>query len=126
MSNTDNFDPPEDMDAVLDKDVDFDDFEDGKDKSLGNSLKGSPLFKFGIVAVVIVIVIALVSIFGGDKVEAPTSFVGKGAGDNFKQAPGITEVSPVMNEALQEKNQQRIGESSKTGCQCYSDTYRAT
>lgn len=115
MSNTDNFDPPEDMDAVLDKDVDFDDFEDGKDKSLGNSLKGSPLFKFGIVAVVIVIVIALVSIFGGDKVDAPTSFVGKGAGANFKQAPGVNEVSPVMKEAIEEKNDQRIDDAQKQG-----------
>lgn len=117
MSNTNNFDPPEDMDLdqVSDRDVDFDDFEDNKDKSLGSSWKTSPLFKFGIVALVIVIVIALVSILSGDKTVAPVSSVGKGAGNSFKDVPGSKEVSPVMNEALQEKNEQRIDEAQKQG-----------
>lgn len=119
MSNidNDNFDPPEDMDLdqISDKDVDFDDFEDSKDKSLRSSWKSSPLFKFGIVALVIIIVIALVSILGSDKVAAPTSVVSKGAGGNFKEAPGIKEVSPVMKEAIEEKNDQRIDEAQKQG-----------
>lgn len=115
MSNTNNFDPPEDvdLDQIPDRDVDFDDFEDGNDKSLGSSWKSSPLFKFGIVALVIVIVIALVSMLSGDKVEAPASFVGKG--NNVKEAPGINEVSPVMKEAIEEKNDQRIDEAQKQG-----------
>ncbi len=115
MSNTDNFDPPEDvdLDQIPDRDVDFDDFEDNKEKSLGASWKNSPLFKFGVVALVIIIVVGLVSILSGDKVEAPTSFVGKGA--NVKEAPGINEVSPVMKEAIEEKNDQRIDEAQKQG-----------
>lgn len=115
MSNTDNFDPPEDMDLdqIPDKDVDFDDFEDTKDRSLGNSWKSSPLFKFGVVALVIIIVVSLVSILGSDKVAAPTSVVGKG--NSVKEAPGINEVTPVMNEAIQEKNDQRIDEAQKQG-----------
>jgi intracellular multiplication protein IcmE len=117
MSNTDNFDPPEDvdLDQIPDRDVDFDDFEDNKDKSLGGSWKNSALVKFGVVALVIVIVITLVSILGSDKIAAPTSVVGKGAGAGFKQAPGIAEVTPVMNEAIQEKNDQRIDEAQKQG-----------
>lgn len=115
MSNTDNFDPPEDMDLdqIPDKDVDFDDFEDNKDKSLGSSWKNSPLFKFGVVALVVVIVIALVSMFSSDKVQAPASYVGKGSG--VKEAPGINEVTPVMKEAIEEKNDQRIDEAQKQG-----------
>ena len=115
MSNTDNFDSPEeiDVDQIPDQDVDFDDFEDGKDKSLKNSWKSSPLFKFGIVALVIIIVIALISILGSDEVKAPTSSVGRGA--NLKETPGGKEVSPMMNEALQEKNEQRIDEAQKQG-----------
>jgi len=115
MSNTDNFDSPDDMDQVLDKDIDFDDFEDNKDKSLGTSWKKSPLFKFGIVALVIIVIVAMVSIFGGDKIEAPTSVVGKGGGKNFKEAPGVKEVTPVMQEAIEEKNDQRIDEAQKQG-----------
>ena len=118
MSNTDNFDPPEDLDLDQisdDKEMDFDDFEDNKDKSLGSSWKNSPLFKFGVVALVIVIVIALVSILSSDKVQAPTSVVGKGAGSGFKEAPGIKEVTPVMKEAIEEKNDQRIDEAQKQG-----------
>lgn len=115
MSNSNNFDPPEDvdLDQIPDRDVDFDDFEDNKDKSLGSSWKSSPLFKFGVVALVIIIVIALVSILSGDNVKAPVSSVGKGT--NIKEAPGINEVSPVMKEAIEEKNDQRIDEAQKQG-----------
>lgn len=115
MSNTDNFDPPEDMDLdqVSDKDIDFDDFEDNKDKSLGASWKSSPLFKFGVVALVVIIVIALVSILSSDKVQVPTSVVTKGT--NLKEAPGIKDVTPVMKEAIEEKNDQRIDEAQKQG-----------
>lgn len=117
MSNTDNFDSPDEMDVdqVPDQDVDFDDFEDGKDKSLKASWKSSPLFKFGIVGLVIVIVVALISILGSDKIEAPRSVVSKGSSASLKQAPGTQEVSPVMKEAIEEKNEQRIDEAQKQG-----------
>lgn len=117
MSNTDNFDPPEDMDLdpPSDADIDFDDFENNKDKSLGASWKSSPLFKFGVVALVIIIVVALVSILSSDEVQAPQSVVGKGAGAGFKEAPGMKELTPVMKEAIEERNDQRVDEAEKKG-----------
>lgn len=115
MSNTNNFDSPDDMDPILDKDMDFEDFDGGKEGSASSDWKKSPLFKFGVVALVVITIIAMISMFGGDKVEAPVSNVGKGAGETFKEAPGIKEVSPVMKEAIEEKNDQRIDEAQKQG-----------
>jgi intracellular multiplication protein IcmE len=113
MSNTDNFDTPDGQEPDLDNNVEFDDFEDNKDKSLGESWKKSPLFKFGLVALVAVIVIAMISIFSGESVEAPESYVGKG--NTVKEAPGVNEVSSVMKQALEERNDQRVEEAEKQG-----------
>lgn len=113
MSNTDNFDTPDGMEPDLDNNAEFEDFADDKDKSLGSSWKKSPLFKFGLVALVVIIVIALISIFSGDSVEAPSSYVG--TGNTVKEAPGVNEVSPVMKQALEERNDQRVDEAQKQG-----------
>ena len=113
MSNTDNFDSPEGIEPDLDNNSEFEDFSDDKDKSLGASWKKSPLFKFGLVALVIIIVIALISVFSGESAEAPASFVG--TGNTVKEAPGVNEVSPVMKQALEERNDQRVDEAQKQG-----------
>jgi intracellular multiplication protein IcmE len=113
MSNTDNFDSPDGQEPDLDNNVEFDDFEDNKDKSLGESWKKSPLFKFGIVALVAIIVIAMITVFSADSVQAPESFVGKG--NTVKEAPGVNEVSSVMKQALEERNDQRVEEAEKQG-----------
>lgn len=113
MSNTNNFDSPDGQEPDLDNNVEFDDFEDNKDKSIGESWKKSPLFKFGIVALVAVIVIALVSILSGESVQAPESYVGQG--NTVKEAPGVNEVTSVMKQALEERNDQRVEEAEKQG-----------
>jgi intracellular multiplication protein IcmE len=114
MSNTNDFDTPDELGQPLDQDMDFGEFEDKKEESFGTALKSSPLVKFGLIGAGILVVIVLITLFGGDSEKAPNSLVGKGEQD-FKVAPGTTEVSPVMKEAMEEKNQQRIEEAQKQG-----------
>lgn len=114
MSNTNDFDSPDDLDQNLDQDMDFGEFEDDKKgKTLGAAWKDNPLIKFGLIGAAVLVVIVLVTLFGGEEKEAPTSLVSRG--NKVKEAPGTEEVTPVMKEAMEEKNQQRIDEAQKQG-----------
>jgi len=55
----------------------------------------------------------MITIFGGEDAKAPTSLVGKAG--NLKETPGSKEVTPVMKQALEEKNDQRIEEAQRQG-----------
>lgn len=114
MSNTNDFDTPEEIDQAIDQDMDFGEFEDKQQNSLGSVWKSSPLVKFGLIAAAILVVIVLITLFGGKAENAPNSLVSSGDKD-FKEAPGTKEVSPTMKEAMEEKNQQRIDEAQKQG-----------
>lgn len=115
MSNTNDFDAPDELDQGVDQDMDFGEFEEKKEgSSLGALWKNSPVVKFGLIGAAVVVVIVLITLFGGKSEEAPGSLVSRGD-PNFKQAPGTEEVSPVMKEAMEENNQQRIEEAQKQG-----------
>ena len=117
MSNTDDFDSPEknnDLDLGMDQDMDFGEFEDKKETSLGDAWKNSPVVKFGLIGGGILIVVVLIALFGGSDEKTPGSVVAQGD-KTFKEAPGTKEVSPTMKEALEEKNQERIDEAQKQG-----------
>lgn len=114
MSNTNDFDPPE-TDLELDPDNGFEEFDNEKGKSVGSSWKNSPLMKFGLVGAAVLVVVAIVSLFGGNSTQTPPSVVGKGSGSGFKDTPGTKEVTPVMKEALEEHNQQVVENAQKTG-----------
>lgn len=115
-NNNDDFENP-DLDSGLNNEgeVDFGEFEDEKKgNSVGSLLKTSPLAKFGLIAAGVLVVVVLVTLFGGDEVKTPGSVVSKGDKD-FKEAPGTKEVSPEMKEALEEKNQERLETAIKKG-----------
>ncbi len=119
MSNNNDFDAPDSLDSPdafgqpVDQDMDFGEFEEKQNTSLGSLWKNSPVVKFGLIGVAILVVIVLISLFGESE-QAPNSAVA--AGDKrFKETPGTKEVSPNMQEALEEKNQQRIDDAQKQG-----------
>ncbi len=113
MSNTDN--ENQDLEPDIGQDVDFGDFEeDSKPRTTGGILNSSPLVKFGIIGAVIVVVIGLISFMGGKDSKAPKSLVG-GTAEEFKSAPGTEQVSQSMQNAIEEKNDQRVDEATKTG-----------
>ena len=113
MSNTDNENP--NVEPDLDQDVDFGDFEeDSKPRSTGSLLNSSPLVKFGIIGAVVVVVIGLIAFMGGKDSKTPKSLVG-GTNEEFKSAPGTEQVSQSMQNAIEEKNEQRVDEATKTG-----------
>lgn len=113
MSNTDNENP--NVEPDLDQDVDFGDFEeDSKPRSTGSLLNSSPLVKFGIIGAVVVVVIGLIAFMGGKESKTPKSMVG-GTNEEFKSAPGTEQVSQSMQNAIEEKNEQRVDEATKTG-----------
>lgn len=115
MSNTNEFDPEPLNEPDIDQDGGFEEFEGAQGKSIGSSWKSSPLVKFGLVGAAIIVVIAMVSLFGGDSPPTPTSVVSKTGGSGLKDAPGTSELTPVMKEALEERNQQVVEEAQKTG-----------
>jgi intracellular multiplication protein IcmE len=118
MSNTDkpddSFDTLDEFDQADKAGDDFGEFDDNQGSSEKIDFKKSPVFKFGVVALVILAVIGIVSFFGGETIDTPTSIVAEGD-DQFKEAPGTKEVTPVMKQALEEKNEQRIEEAAKFG-----------
>lgn len=113
MSNTNDFENPDDLDQNVDQDMDFGEFEEDKGKSLGSAWKNSPLVKFGLIGAAVLVVVILVALFGGESEKTPSSVVGRG--NNLKEAPGSKELSQNMVEAMEEKNQQRIDEAQKQG-----------
>lgn len=113
MSNTNDFENPDDLDQNVDQDMDFGEFEEDKGKSLGAAWKNSPLVKFGLIGAAVLVVVILVALFGGESEKTPSSVVGRG--NNLKEAPGSKELSQNMVEAMEEKNQQRIDEAQKQG-----------
>lgn len=113
MSNTNDFENPDDLDQNVDQDMDFGEFEDDKNKSLGSAWKNSPLVKFGLIGAAVLVVVILVALFGGESEKTPSSVVGRG--NNLKEAPGSEQLSQNMAEAMEEKNQQRIDEAQKQG-----------
>ncbi len=116
MSNTSNEfgqDPMNEPD--LDQDSGFEEFDDSQGKSIESSWKNSPMVKFGLIGAAVIVVIAMVSLFGGSSTPTPTSVLSKSAGNDLKDAPGTSELTPVMKEALEERNQQVVEEAQKKG-----------
>lgn len=112
MANKDDQNPDDLMD--FEPEGDFSEFEDDKSAtSLGQTVKNNPLIKIVLVVVGLVVVIGGVMMFGGEKAEAPRSSVG--APNDIKETPGTKELTPLMNEAMEEYNQQRIQEAVNQG-----------
>ncbi len=115
MANNENEFENEPLGDDFDQGVDFGEFDtDQKRGSIGDVWKSSPIVKLGLIGAAVLVVVAAVALFGGKKVEGPSSQVGGGAKE-LKEAPGTSEVTPVMREALEEHNQQRLESALKEG-----------
>ncbi|MBI1326510.1 MAG: hypothetical protein GC136_02600 [Alphaproteobacteria bacterium] len=108
MSDMDN--EPQDLEP---EDLDFD--TDLGNSNGGQSLKElvkQPMVKLGLVAGGFVLLIILISTFGGSKKEAPSVVANA---PDIKEAPGTQELSPAVAEAVESFNQQKLEEAIKTG-----------
>lgn len=115
MANNENEFENEPLGDDFDQGVDFGEFDaDRKGGSIGDVWKSSPIVKIGMIGAAILVVVAAVALFGGKKDEGPSSQVGGGAKE-LKEAPGTSEVTPIMREALEEHNQQRLEDALKQG-----------
>ena len=100
--------------ADFDDNGDFSEFDQKKSNaSFGELVKGNPLIKIGMVMAALIIIIGSVVMFGGEKKEAADSVVP--AGNDLKETPGTSEVSPEMKQALEDFNQQQIDQAIQTG-----------
>lgn len=112
MANNDD-QRPDDLND-FEADGDFSEFEDQRDsEALGTTLRNNPLVKLGLVAAGLIVVIGGIMLFGGEEVKAPSSAVGSAS--KLKETPGTEELSPVMQEAMEEYNDQRTAEAIKQG-----------
>lgn len=107
MTNSkDDFDNP-DFEPDVQDDVDFSDLESEEKSSSLSTLWSTPLVKFGLIGAGVVAAIAAFMLFGGDSQKALPSHTGSGK-EELKQAPGTEEVTPQMNQALEEKNKEML------------------
>jgi intracellular multiplication protein IcmE len=102
--------------ADFDDNGDFAEFDQQKsNSSFGALVKNNPLIKIGMVVAGLIVIVGLIMMFGGEKEKLADSSVPQGAGAELKEAPGLSEVSPEMRQALEDDNQQRMEEALQTG-----------
>jgi len=106
--NNDDFD---DNDLDLD-DSSFDDFEE-KDKTLGGFMKDNPLAKVGVIAGAIVLVFAVIIMFGGDEGDVDQSLINRAP--NITAPPGTEAASQEYIDAIQEVNERNVEIAEETG-----------
>lgn len=93
---------------------DFTEFEEEKsESSLGSTIKNSPLIKLGLIAAGLIIVVGGIVLLGGKEDVDVKSRV-SGASD-LKETPGTAELSPVMKDAMEDFNDQRLADAINTG-----------
>ena len=114
--NNDNTDDEFDVNEP-DFDTDTSDFGEFDSKpergSLSSALKSNPIIKIGLVAAAIMVVIGAVMLFGGSDEKGPQSVVA--GGDELKETPGTKEVSPEMQQVLEDYNQQQLENAVNSG-----------
>lgn len=112
MSDMDD-EVPEDFDDLdLSDDSLGADFDAGEG-SLGDMWRNNPLVKIGVIVGGLAMVVGAVILFGGEKEQAQTSRVGRGA--SVKQAPGTAPTSEAYRESIEERNIQARETAIRTG-----------
>ncbi|QQG36450.1 MAG: DotG/IcmE/VirB10 family protein [Micavibrio aeruginosavorus] len=109
MTNNENDQEPEDFETGSEENDSFDEFEGVK----GASPLNSPMVKVGIIVAGIAAIIAVITLFGGEKEQQQASRV-KGAKE-VSAPPGMEEVSPAMREAIEQTNEEAAEEAARTG-----------
>lgn len=98
----------------LEPDVDFGEFEDQKESQrLGDAWKNNPRVKLAIIVAGVIALVGAVFLFGGKEERAPSSVMNTGS--DINQIPGTEQVSPAMQEAIEESDAQNLQEAVKQG-----------
>lgn len=98
--------------ADVSGETEFEDFETGSG-SLSDAVKTNPVFKIGIVVAAFAVIAGGIMLFGGKQAAVDISSV-KGAVD-VKQTVGSESLSPVMAEAIRDRNEQVLEEAQRQG-----------
>lgn len=112
MANNENDDDltPDDMDVGGIEDSDsFDDFEGGSH----SNMMSNPMVKVGIVVAAVAAIIGGILLFGGKEEKKAASHVR--APRDVTSQPGMEPVSPEMEKALTQVNEQRAEDAARTG-----------
>lgn len=102
-----------------DNDLDIEPFDDAgfenysKKGSLGELWRTNPMVKIGALLAGLALVVGAVILFGGKEEKEPPSYVSSGS--DVSEAPGTSEISATMEQAIKEKNMERVEQAAMTG-----------
>lgn len=104
----------------IDNDLDVEDFDDAnsgfddfnKKGTLGDIWRNNPMVKIGVILAGFAVVLGAIILFGG-KEKPPTQSVVAGTSE-VNEAPGSSEVSKTMQDAMEERNVQLAEEALRT------------
>jgi intracellular multiplication protein IcmE len=108
MSNNDLDD---DLDVETFDDSGFDDYS--KKGSLGDLWRNNPMVKIGAILALFALFVGGIILFGGGGEKPPASMVSSGM--DVTEAPGTSEISSTMEQAIQDKNAENVEEAARTG-----------
>jgi intracellular multiplication protein IcmE len=106
MSNNDDDFEVDNLD-----DAGFDDYS--KKGTFADAWKNNPAVKTGVILAGFAIVVGAIILFGGKEERLPTSQVA--APSDVSEAPGSSEISATMEQAIQDKNIETVEEAARTG-----------
>ncbi len=90
----------------------FDDFENDSN-SLGDVWRNNPLVKLGVILLAIAFIVGGILLFGGDSDPLAVSRVG--TSKDVNEAPGTSEVSETIRQAIEEQNTNNAEQAQRTG-----------
>ncbi|MGB0719023.1 MAG: TrbI/VirB10 family protein [Bdellovibrionales bacterium] len=103
----------EDDDDLDMDEASFDEFDEGKSRTLGDMFRDSPLFKIGVIVGAIILIFGVIMMFGGSERDIDPSRVS--TAPEITTPPGTENASPEYIEAIQEVNERDVEEAQKTG-----------
>lgn len=106
MSNNDD-----DLDVENFDDAGFDDYS--KKGTIGDLWRNNPMVKIGVILAGFAIVVGAIVLFGGKVEKPPESYVS--GGSEVTEAPGTSEISSTMEQAIEERNTQNVEEAAREG-----------
>lgn len=103
----------------LNNDLDIEDFDDGgfddfkKKGTLGDMWRNNPMVKIGTILAVVAVIVGGILLFGGAEEKLPQSMLSEAK--EVSEAPGSSEISSTMEQAIQDKNIENVEEAARTG-----------
>ncbi len=103
-----------------DNDLDVDNFDDAggfddfsKKGTIGDLWRNNPMVKIGVILAAFAIIVGGIILFGGSEEKTPQSAVMSGS--EVSEAPGTSEVSATMKQAIDDKNVEVAEDALRTG-----------